>query len=79
MNVDKLQNGAMWVDIIVKSLIGALVAIVGWDYRNVKSHLEELQTARYTQSADVRVIQSELNYIRKRVDSIDNKLDRAIK
>lgn len=79
MNVEKLQNGAAWFDIIIKAIIGGIIAIVSYDYRSVKNHLEDLQTARYTQSADVRVIQSELEHIRKRLDSIDSKLDRAIK
>ena len=67
-----------WVDIAIKAAIGVLVSIIGMDYRAVKNSLHELESHKYTVTAQVQVIQAELNYIKNRLDKIDGKLDKAL-
>jgi tetrahydromethanopterin S-methyltransferase subunit G len=67
-----------WLDIIIKAAIGVLVSIIGLDYRAVKNSLHELEAHKYVVSAEVQVIQTELAYIKGRLDKIDAKLDRAL-
>lgn len=67
-----------WFDILIKAVIGVLVSIIGLDYRAVKNSLHELETHRYAVSAEVQVIQTELMYIKNRLDKIDAKLDKAL-
>jgi tetrahydromethanopterin S-methyltransferase subunit G len=67
-----------WLDIIIKAAIGVLVSIIGLDYRAVKNSLHELETHKYTVTAEVQVIQTELAYIKGRLDKIDAKLDKAL-
>jgi hypothetical protein len=75
-DIDKFQY---WFDIVVKGAIGGLIALMGWDYRGVKSHLEDLQQARYHVQSDVSVVQTELRYIKQQVDKIDSKIDKLVK
>jgi hypothetical protein len=77
--MDRIFTGSQAFDLLLKAIIGGVIAIVSWDYRSVKNHLEELQTARYENGADLTVVKSQITYIKERVDSIDKKLDRAIK
>jgi hypothetical protein len=67
-----------WLDIIIKAAIGVLISIIGLDYKAVKNSLHELETHKYTVTAEVQVIQTELAYIKGRLDKIDAKLDRAL-
>ena len=77
--MDKFESAAYWVELILKGGMGVVFAIISWDYRNVKSHLEELQTARYEVGADVAIVQSEVEYIKESVDRIDRKIDKMMK
>jgi tetrahydromethanopterin S-methyltransferase subunit G len=67
-----------WLDIIIKAAIGVLISIIGLDYKAVKNSLHELETHKYTVTAEVQVIQTELAYIKGRLDKIDAKLDKAL-
>lgn len=67
-----------WLDIIIKAAIGVLVSIIGLDYRAVKNSLHELETHKYVVTAEVQVVQTELAYIKGRLDKIDSKLDKAL-
>ena len=67
-----------WLDIIIKAGIGVLISIIGLDYKAVKNSLHELETHKYTVTAEVQVIQTELAYIKGRLDKIDAKLDKAL-
>ena len=67
-----------WLDIIIKAVIGVLISIIGLDYKAVKNSLHELETHKYIVAAEVQVIQTELAYIKGRLDKIDAKLDKAL-
>lgn len=67
-----------WFDILIKAVIGVFVSIIGMDYRAVKNSLHELETHRYVVTAEVQVIQTELAYIKGRLDKIDSKLDKVL-
>jgi tetrahydromethanopterin S-methyltransferase subunit G len=67
-----------WLDIIIKAAIGVLISIIGLDYKAVKNSLHELETHKYTVTAEVQVIQTELAYIKGRLDKIDAKLDKVL-
>jgi len=67
-----------WLDLIIKAVIGVLISIIGLDYKAVKNSLHELETHKYTVTAEVQVIQTELAYIKGRLDKIDAKLDKAL-
>jgi hypothetical protein len=67
-----------WFDILIKAVIGVFVSLISMDYRAVKNSLHELETHRYVVSAEVQVIQTELAYIKGRLDKIDSKLDKAL-
>lgn len=69
---------AYWFDIAIKGIIGIVVSIVGLDYRAVKNSLRELEQAKYSLSAQLQVVQSELVNIKGTLGSIDNKLTRSI-
>jgi hypothetical protein len=67
-----------WVDIGIKAAIGVLVSIIGMDYRSVKNSLRELESHKYTVTAEVQVIQAELAFIKNRLERIDGKLDKVL-
>jgi len=67
-----------WLDIVIKMAIGVLVSMIGMDYRSVKNSLRELEEHKYMVAAEVQVIQSELSYIKDRLNKIDGKLDKAL-
>ena len=61
-----------WIDIAVKTAIGAALALVSYDYKNMKSTLQDLEATRYQANAEFRIINA-------RLERIENKLDRVIK
>lgn len=67
-----------WLDIIIKAAIGVLISIIGLDYRAVKNSLHELEAHKYTAIAEVQVLQSELSFIKGRLERIDGKIDKAL-
>mgnify|MGYP003351260059 CR=1 FL=1 len=67
-----------WIDLAIKMAIGIVVSIIGLDYKNFKSSLQDLQEHKYRSSVEVQVIQAELGNIKNRLDKIDGKLDRAL-
>jgi tetrahydromethanopterin S-methyltransferase subunit G len=75
---DDITDLKYWLDIVIKAAIGVLVSIIGLDYRAVKNSLHELETHKYTVSAQVQIIQTELGHIKNRLDKIDAKLDKAL-
>ena len=64
--MDKIFTGSQAFDLLLKAIIGGVIAIVSWDYRSVKNHLEELQTARYENGADLTVVKFNTGYKRAR-------------
>lgn len=67
-----------WIDIVIKMAIGVLVSIIGLDYRAVKNSLHELEAHKYSAIAEVQVLQSELSFIKNRLERIDGKIDKAL-
>lgn len=67
-----------WLDIIIKAAIGVLISVIGLDYRAVKNSLHELEAHKYAAVAEVQVLQSELSFIKGRLEHIDTKLDKAL-
>lgn len=78
MNAGDVSTIHYWIDIAVKAAIGVVVSIVGMDYRSVKNSLHELEETKYTMRAEIQVMQSELTYIKDRLEKIDKKLDRVL-
>jgi hypothetical protein len=62
----------------IKAVIGVVISIVGLDYRSVKNSLHELEESKYKVTMEVQVIQSELAFIKQRLERIEGKLDRAL-
>jgi hypothetical protein len=67
-----------WLDMAIKAVIGVVISIVGLDYRSVKNSLHELEESKYKVTMEVQVIQSELAFIKQRLERIEGKLDRAL-
>lgn len=67
-----------WIDLAIKAAIGVVVSIIGLDYRNVKSSLQELQEYKYRMASEVQVVQAELGLIKQRLERIERKLDEAL-
>lgn len=61
-----------WLDIAVKTAIGAALALVSWDYKGMKTSLRDLEKAKYEARVEVAVIAAKL-------ERIEQKLDRALK
>lgn len=67
-----------WLDMAIKAVIGVVISIVGLDYRSVKNSLHELEESKYKVTMEIQVIQSELAFIKQRLERIEGKLDRAL-
>lgn len=67
-----------WLDMAIKAVIGVVISIVGLDYRSVKNSLRELEESKYRVTMEVQVIQSELAFIRSRLERIEQKLDKVL-
>lgn len=67
-----------WLDMAIKAVIGVVISIVGLDYRSVKNSLHELEESKYKVTMEVQVIQSELAFIKQRLERIEGKLDRVL-
>lgn len=76
--MDDLTKVTYWLDLIVKGIIGIFVTLVGMDYKQVKTSLQELQESKYKLSTQVEIIQIELKGFSGRLDRIENKLDQII-
>jgi len=72
-------NVKYWMDLGVKALIGVVISIVGLDYRSVKNNLEDLQEHKHRLASELAIVKAELGWIKNSVNSIDNKLDKALK
>lgn len=68
-----------WLDIAVKTAIGAALALVSYDYKGVKTSLRDLERAKYQTTAEVSIISSRLERIEAKLDRLDGKIDRALK
>jgi hypothetical protein len=67
-----------WIDLAIKAAIGVVVSIIGLDYRNVKSSLQELQEYKYRMASEVQIVQAELGLIKQRLERMERKLDEAL-
>jgi len=67
-----------WLDLILKSIIGIVISLVGMDYRQVKNSLKELEQSKYSLTIQVEVMHVELNSIKARLERIEEKLDKAL-
>lgn len=75
-DVEQLRQ---WLDIGIKAIIGLIISFVGWDYKNVKTTLVELQQSKYELTTQIRITQSELTHLRKTLERIESKLDQLKK
>ena len=75
-DVEQLRQ---WLDIGIKAIIGLIISLVGWDYKNVKTALTDLQQSKYELHSQISITQSELTQLRKTLDRIENKLDQLKK
>jgi len=67
-----------WFDLGIKAIIGVVVSIVGMDYRAVKKSLQDVEVARYHLQQEVEVLKTELKYIKRMVERIDEKMDTVL-
>jgi len=75
-DVEQLRQ---WLDIGIKAIIGLIISLVGWDYKNVKTALTDLQQSKYELHSQISITQSELTQLKKTLDRIENKLDQLRK
>ena len=64
-----------WLDIIIKGVIGLIVTLIGWDYKNLKDALSGLQNSKYELTTQVEVARYEIAHIKNSLDRIEKKLD----
>ena len=67
-----------WFDLAVKGAIACIISLVGMDYRAVKKSLTELESSKYHLELEVQVLKTELSYIKKALEKIDDKLDKVL-
>jgi len=67
-----------WLDLLIKGGIGIVVSLIGMDYRQVKTSLQELEQSKYRITMEVQVMQNELSGVKDRLDRIEKKLDRVL-
>jgi len=67
-----------WIDLLIKAVIGIVISLVSFDYRQVKNSLKELEEHRFLLATEEQVLRVELNGVRERLERIDNKLDRIL-
>ena len=78
MTTGEVTELRYWIDLAIKAFIGVVVSIVGLDYRNLKGSLHDLEQTKYHLTAQVQVLQNEVNGIKDRLDRIEKKLDRVL-
>lgn len=76
--MDDLTKVTYWLDLIIKGIIGIFVTLVGMDYKQVKTSLQDLEVSKYKLSTQVEIIEVELKSFGARLDRIENKLDQLI-
>lgn len=64
-----------WLDLIIKAIIGLVVSLIGWDYKNLKESLFDLQTSKYQLTTQVEVARNELTHVKNAIERIEKKLD----
>lgn len=67
-----------WAEFVIKLVIGVVVSIVGFDYKNLKTSLNELEENKYHIMMKVEVVQAEMMSMKDRLERIEKKLDRAL-
>lgn len=78
MTEQEFTNIRYWLDLLVKTIIGTVVTIVGMDYKAVKNSLHELEQKRYELSTQAQVVAVELAAMKGRLERIETKLDRVL-
>lgn len=78
MTSDQVLGIGYFVDLGIKAVIGILVALIGMDYRETKSSLQDLERAKYQLQIDISVVKTEAQSIKDRLASIERKLDKAL-
>ena len=73
-NSDLLQLKG-WIDLIIKAIIGLVVSLIGWDYKNLKESLYSLQASKYELTTQVEVARYELSHVKNSLERIEKKLD----
>lgn len=65
----------VWLDLGLKAIIGLIVSVVGWDYKNAKETLQDLQKNKYELQAQTHILQREVQDIKRYLERIEKKLD----
>lgn len=78
MTEQEFTNIRYWLDLLVKTIIGTVITMVGMDYKAVKNSLHELEQKRYELSAQAQVVAVELASMKGRLERIETKLDRVL-
>lgn len=65
----------VWLDLALKAIIGLIVSVVGWDYKNAKETLQDLQKNKYELQAQTQILQREVQDIKRYLERIEKKLD----
>lgn len=78
MTEQDFTNIRYWLDLLVKTIVGTVVTIVGMDYRSVKNALHELEQKKYELTAQAQVMHVELISMKGRLERIETKLDKVL-
>jgi len=75
MSESEIATLKTWLDLGLKAIIGLIVSIVGWDYKNAKEALQDLQKNKYELQAQTQILQREVQDIKRYLERIEKKID----
>ena len=76
MTDENILTVGYWIDKIAKVMIGIFIAIAGFEYKEFKSNLDDLNEKKHLVLAEIQVLKSFNSGIERRLERIENKIDR---
>lgn len=76
MSDEDIMKIGYWIDKIVKVMIGVFIAIAGYEYKELKNNIDDLNEKKHVVLAEIQILKSFNSTIDKRLERIEAKIDR---
>jgi hypothetical protein len=78
MSDEDIAKVGYWIDKVVKVAIGVFIAIAGFEYKALKSDLDDLKERKHVLLAEIQILRSFNETTLKRLERLENKIDLII-
>lgn len=76
MSDEDILKVGYWIDKIVKVMIGVFIAIAGFEYKELKHNIDDLNEKKHIVLAEIQILRSFNSSLDKRLERIEAKIDK---